>query len=51
MNDEATQPPHQPNTARNILHRGWIATTAAIAAHPDIALIVFLALFVGAVIL
>ena len=51
MADEPTLPPRQPNTFRTWLPRIWKGAAAQVAAHPDVALIVFLALLVAAVIL
>lgn len=51
MTDETQPPVRQPNTFRTWLPRIWKAASGAVAANPDIALMVFLALFVVAVIL
>ncbi len=48
---DPTLPPRQPNTLRTWLPRMWRATTGAIAAYPDRALIVFLIALGVAVIL
>ena len=51
MSDDPTLPPHRPNTTRVWLTRLWRGATGQIAAYPDRALIVFLALLAVAVVL
>ena len=48
---DPTLPPHQPNTFRTWLPRIWRGATAQVAAHPDVALVVFLLAFGLAVVL
>ncbi len=50
-NEEPTVTPHQPNTFRTWLPRIWRGATAQVAAHPDLALAVFLVLLGAAIIL
>ena len=47
MNDEATIPPRQPNTPRNLLRK----LIAAVKAHPDRAIAFVLGFLAGAVLL